>query len=280
MHGNNRTVLRQIRYRLLRSMWAVSLGMVISGGLLGGYEGLGIVLGVLALTWLVFLFQHRIVHLPHASAAVLLSVRELSQRLGLAAPEVYEFGDPRAGASAMSGIYDGSAAVVVTSGLCRLPKGEVDAAIAHEMAHIKNRDPQVIMGMFTAVGLVGGHVALGIVDTWAMAVVGLLPLMAWVQELRADALAARAIGDPVTMSKALQRHKSYNVLIDLPLWLSVALLTLLYSNTLPLLPLFLLSYAAARMLPDHPPTFLRTWLLCRGWSIPSARSRHAGSLGA
>ena len=94
MHGNSRTVLRQIPYRLLRATWAVSLGMVIAGGLLGGYEGLGIVLGVLALTWLVFLLQHRIVHLPHASTAVRLSVRELSQRLGLAAPEVYELGGP------------------------------------------------------------------------------------------------------------------------------------------------------------------------------------------
>ena len=279
MHGNSRTVLRQIRYRLLRATWAVSLGMVIAGGLLGGYEGVGIILAVLALTLLVFLLQHRIVYLPHASAAVQLSVRELSQRMGLATPEVYELGDPRAGASAMSGVY-GSATVVVTSGLCRLPKGEVDAAIAHEVAHIKNRDLQLNMGMFTVVGLVGALVALGAVGTWAMAVVGLLPLMAWVQELRADALGARAIGDPVTMSKALQRPKSYNVLIDLPLWLSVALLTLLHGNTLPLLPLFLLAYAAARMLPDHPPTFLRTWLLCRGWSLPSARSRHADSLGA
>ena len=279
MHGNSRAVLLQIRYRLLRAMWAVSLGMVIAGGLFGGSEGVGIILGVLALTWLVFLLQHRIVHLPHAPKVVQLSVRELSQRLGLAAPEVYEFGDPRSGASAMSGAH-GSAAVVVTSGLCRLPKDEVDAVIAHEVAHIKNRDPQLIMGMFTAVGLVGVNVALGTVDTWAMAVVGLLPLVAWAQELRADTLGARAIGDPVTMSKALQRPKSYNVLIDLPLWLSVALLTLLYGNTLPLPPLLLLSYAAARMLPDHPPTFLRTWLLCRGWSIPSARSRHADSLGA
>ena len=279
MHGNSRTVLRQIPYRLLRATWAVSLGMVIAGGLLGGYEGVGIVLGVLALTWLVFLIQHRIVHLPHASATVRLSVRELPQRLGLAAPEVYEFEDSRAGASAMSGVY-GSAAVVVTSGLCRLPKGEVDAAIAHEVAHIKNRDPQVIMGMFTAVGLVGASVALGVLDTWAMAVVGLLPLVAWAQELRADALAARATGDPMTMSEALQRHKSYNVLIDMPLWLSVVLLTLLYENTLPLPSLFLLSYAVARMLPDHPPTLLRTWLLSRGWSIPSARNRRADSLGA
>ena len=280
MHGNSRTVLRQIRYRLLRATWAVSLGMVIAGGLLGGYEGVGIILAVLALTWLVFLLQHRIVYLPHASAAVQLSVREISRRLGLATPEVYELGDPRAGASAMSGVYGGSAAVVVTSGLCRLPKDEVDAVIAHEVAHIKNRDPQLIMGLFTAVGLMGAFVALGAVDKWGMAVVGLLPLMAWAQELRADALGARAIGDPVTMSKALQRHKSYNVLIDLPLWLSVVLLTLLYGNTLPLPPLLLLSYAVARMLPDHPPTLLRTWLLSRGWSIPSAQNRRADSLGA
>ena len=280
MHGNSRAVLRQTRYRLLRSMWAISLGMVIAGSLLGGSEGVGIIFGVLALTWLIFLLQHRIVHLPHASAAVQLSVRELSQRMGLAVPEVYEFGNPRAGASAMSGLYDGSAAVVVTSGLCRLPKGEVAAAIAHEVAHIKNRDLQLNMGMSTAVGLVGTNVALGTVDTWAMAVVGLLPLMAWAQELRADALGARATGDPVTMSKTLQRHKSYNVLIDLPLWLSVVLLTLLYENTLPLPSLLLLSYVVARILPDHPPTFLRTWLLCRGWSIPSTRSRHADSLGA
>ena len=43
----------------------------------------------------------------------------------------------------------------------------------------------------------------------------------------------------------------------------LAQLVLLYSNTLPLLRLFVLSCAVAMTLPAHPPMLLRKWLLSR-----------------
>ena len=52
MDGKGIGELRHLGYRLLRSLWVVSLGMLIAGSLVGGYGGLGIILGVLALTWL------------------------------------------------------------------------------------------------------------------------------------------------------------------------------------------------------------------------------------
>ena len=271
MNTNTSGVLRQLGYLLLRVLWTVSLGMIIAGSLIGGHEGIGIILGVLALTWLVFLFQSRLMQLPHASAAAQLAVLELSRRMGIATPEVYEVEDARTGAYAMSDVH-GRGSVVVTSGLLRLPKDEIEGVIAHEMAHIKSRDSQLAMVMFTCVALVGANVAVGALGTWAMAaVVGLLPLVGWTRELRADVLGARASGNPIAIARVLQRSKSYNILTDLPLWLLATILTLLHSGSLPLLLLLLLAYAVARMLPDHPPTCLRTWLLRRGrfaWVLP------------
>ena len=188
--------MKQVNYRLLKALGAVSLGMLIAGALIGGYEGLGIILVFSTLPWFVFFFQYKFPHLPCAPTIVELAVRAQARRLGIASPAVYQLKDARPTASAMSGVYN-SAVVVVHSGLLRLPKDEIDGATAHELAHVKYRDPLLMMAVVTAVGLIGTAVAFGVVDKWAVVgVVGMLPLVSWACELRADALGARACGDP------------------------------------------------------------------------------------
>ena len=261
--------MKQASYRLLREWWAVAVGMLIAGALIGDYEGLGIILGGLALTWLLFLRQHRLVYLPSAPTTVQLAVRVQSRRLGLVTPEVYQLRDAKIGASAMSGASDG-AVVIVNSGLDQLSGDETNATMAHELAHIRNRDSLSKVTIATAVALVGTMVALEVVDKLAVAaVMGLLLLVSWAQEFRADVLGARTCGDSLAMSNMLRRATSYNWPIELcALFLElstvlVAMLMLLYVDSLSLLPLVFLSWAVIRILPGHPPTPLRRWLLGR-----------------
>ena len=253
----------QVTYQLLKALGTTSLGMLMAGALIGGSKGLGIILIFGALPWFGLFFRHRFLRLPFAPIPVQLTVQAQSRRLGLAPPAVYQFRDTKPVASAMGGV-DGSASVVVNSGLLRLPKDEVDGVIAHELAHIKKGDSLLMTGVVTAVGLVGMGVAIGLVEEWAIlgVVVGVLSLVSWACELRADALGAYACGDSLALSRALQRSRSYNWPIGLPL-LFVGIFGLLHSNSISLLPLLLLSHLVTMILPTHPPTVLRTWLLHR-----------------
>ena len=255
--------MKQVLYRLLKALGAVSVAMLIAGALIGGYEGLGIILIFSTLPWLIFFVQHKLMHLPSAPTTVEVAVRAQSRRLGIAPPAVYQLRDTKPVASAMNGVHD-RAVVVVHSGLFRLPKDEIEGVTAHELAHVKNRDSRLMMGVVAAVGLVGTSVAFGIVDKWAVVgvVVGVLPLVSWACELRADALGARVCSDPLALSRALQRPKSFNWLFGLILLL-LSIFVLLYFDSIPLLHLLVLSYAVALTLPTHPPTLLRTRLLHR-----------------
>ena len=253
--------LTQVFYRLLKASGPVSVAMLITGALVGGYEGFWIILVFSSVPWLIFFLQNKLVHLPSAPKNVELAVQAQSRRLGIAPPAVYQLEDARPVASAMIGAYD-RAVVVVHSGLFRLPKDEISSVIAHELAHIKKLDSHPMMVILAAVGLVGTFVAFEIVDKWVLVglVVGVLPPVSWAWELRADALGARVCGDPLALSRALKRSKSYNWLIGLILLL-LSIFALLYFNSIPLLSLLVLSYAVVQTLPTHPPTILRTWLL-------------------
>ncbi len=272
---HNRRV-QEAAYLLTRAWGPVILGGVIGGALIGDFLGLGIILISLVLAWSIFLFQDRLVFLPHAPTNIQQSVQKLSQRLGIAPPALYVLRSDTGNATTISGAF--SSVVVLNSKVLDFRLDEIDALLAHELAHIKNQDVLSLMGVTTIIALVGINVVLGAVDKWALAAaVGLLPLMSWVMEFGADALGARACGDPSAMARLLQhlesdkklveRITSYVIIPTLPLMILFALLSV---NHLELSDLLMLSCGLAYTLPTHPPALFRIWRLRRMSLVTSA----------
>ena len=151
-------------------------------------------------------------------------VRELSERAGLPMPRLYVIPSEQPNAFA-TGRSPRHAAVAVTEGLVQsLPRDEVRAVLAHELAHVKNRDILVasiaamIGAAIAAVAhflqfqwLFGGddESPLGIVGT--LAAIVLAPLAAMVLQLAvsrqreylADETAAGWLGEGRPLASAL-----------------------------------------------------------------------------
>jgi len=82
-------------------------------------------------------------------------VRRLSQRAGLPMPRVYTIPEEAPNAFA-TGRDPNHGAVAVTHGLVRLlDRNELAGVIAHELAHIKNRDTLVMTVAATLAGAIG-----------------------------------------------------------------------------------------------------------------------------
>lgn len=127
----------------------LTMMLVLMGGALGGRGGMVIGL-VLALVMNVgsYWFSDRIVlsmygaqPVDEAQAPELFSmVRRLTQRAGIPMPRVYVIADDSPNAFA-TGRDPEHAAIAVTSGIMRiLNSEELEGVIAHELAHVKNRD--------------------------------------------------------------------------------------------------------------------------------------------
>ena len=153
-------------------------------------------------------------------------VRELSARAGLPMPRVYLMDNPQPNAFA-TGRNPENAAVAVTSGLLQhLSREEVAGVIAHELAHIKNRDTLIMtitatfagaIAMLAQFGMFFGHNrdsnsgGMGIIGTLAMVI--LAPLAAMLvqmaisrtREYSADELGAQIVGRPEWLAGALRR---------------------------------------------------------------------------
>ena len=81
-------------------------------------------------------------------------VEELSQRAGLPMPKVYIMDNPQPNAFA-TGRNPENAAVAATTGLLRLlDKDELAGVMAHELAHVKNRDTLVMTMTATIAGAI------------------------------------------------------------------------------------------------------------------------------
>lgn len=81
-------------------------------------------------------------------------VEELSQRAGLPMPKVYIMDNPQPNAFA-TGRNPENAAVAATTGLLRiLNKEEIAGVMAHELAHVKNRDTLVMTMTATIAGAI------------------------------------------------------------------------------------------------------------------------------
>jgi heat shock protein HtpX len=156
-------------------------------------------------------------------------VRELSQRAGLPMPRVYLMDNPQPNAFA-TGRNPQNAAVAVTTGLLQhLSREEVAGVIAHELAHIKNRDTLIMTITATIAGAIsmlaqfgmffGGNRdsnsgGMGIIGTLAMVI--LAPIAAMLvqmaisrtREYSADELGGQIVGQPEWLASALRRLES------------------------------------------------------------------------
>jgi heat shock protein HtpX len=215
---------------LLAGLTALFMGV---GFLLGGESGALIALVVAAGMNLfaywnsdkLILSMHGAQPLDEQTAPELVGiVRGLVDRAGLPMPRVYIMDNPQPNAFA-TGRSPAHSAVAVTSGLLSvLTRDEVAAVVAHELAHIKNRDTLIMTVTATIAGAIsmlaqfgmffGGNRnnhGFGIVGTLAMVI--LAPLAAMLvqmaisrtREYAADELGSRLMGRPLALASALAK---------------------------------------------------------------------------
>ncbi|HEU4476074.1 MAG TPA: zinc metalloprotease HtpX [Methyloceanibacter sp.] len=152
-------------------------------------------------------------------------VRQLAGNAGLPMPKVYIMDNPQPNAFA-TGRNPENAAVAVTTGLMNtIGREELAGVIAHELAHIKNRDTLLMTITATIAGAIsmlanfGLYFGSGRNDSGHMGIVGMLMLVilgplaaALVQmaisrtrEYEADRIGAEIVGRPLWLASALQK---------------------------------------------------------------------------
>lgn len=155
-------------------------------------------------------------------SAYLADTRKLAERAGLPEPKIYiiEMDQPNAFAT---GRNPENAAVVATTGLLNmLDRDEVAGVMAHELAHIKNRDTLTMTVTATIAGAIGllanfalffggGRDRGGLIASLAIAF--LAPVAASIvqmaisraREYEADKSGAEILGDPEPLARALAK---------------------------------------------------------------------------
>jgi heat shock protein HtpX len=153
-------------------------------------------------------------------------VAELARRAGLPMPRLYIMDNPQPNAFA-TGRNPQNAAVAVTTGLLQtLQRDELAGVIAHELAHIANRDTLIMtvtatiagaismlgnFAMFSGLGHHRDNNGAGLIGT--LATIILAPLAAMLvqmaisrtREYAADNLGARISGEPLALAAALAK---------------------------------------------------------------------------
>jgi heat shock protein HtpX len=144
--------------------------LVLFGRVLGGTNGMVIAFIVaVAMNAGAYWFSDRIVVsmyraqpvTPEEAPALYALVQRLAERAGLPMPQLYVIPDPTPNAFA-TGRDPHHSAVAVNEGLLRiLDQPEVEGVVAHELAHIKNRDTLISTVAATIAGAVTmlAHVA-------------------------------------------------------------------------------------------------------------------------
>ena len=170
--------------------------------------------------------MHRAVEVDEANAPEYFQiVRALSERAGLPMPRAYIIDNPQPNAFA-TGRNPENAAVAVTSGILnRLTPEEAAGVIAHELAHIKNRDTLIMTVTATLAGAISmlGNFAFffggssdrdrpfGMIGTlFAVLVAPLAALIVQTaisrtREYSADRLGAEIVGNPLWLASALRK---------------------------------------------------------------------------
>jgi heat shock protein HtpX len=249
----------------------VSIGVVIGGGFLYIFVGIAVLMNVVG-----YWFSDRIA--LSASRAQPLSqdeapelhrvVSELASRAALPMPRLYLIASEQPNAFA-TGRNPEHAAVAVTQGLVtQLPVEQVRAVLAHELAHVRNRDILVssiaamIAGAISAIAnilqfsfLFGGG---DDEDSGPLAWIGILaaiiigPIAAALLQLAvsrqreylADATAARLLGEGRPLADALESLERGTQAVPMPV--NPATASLYIANPLPRAGL-------ATLFATHPP---------------------------
>jgi heat shock protein HtpX len=202
------------------------------GYALGGQTGMLIALGLAAVTNLfaywnsdqLALAAHGAQEVDAYSAPELVAmVRMLAGRAGLPMPRVYVIDNPQPNAFA-TGRNPENSAVAVTTGLVRiLTRDELAGVIAHELAHIKNRDTLIMTVSATIAGAISTIAQFGFLfggrgddrphPIMGLAMMILAPLAAMIiqmaisrtREYDADQLGAEICGNPLALASALAK---------------------------------------------------------------------------
>jgi heat shock protein HtpX len=225
---------------LLAALTALFLGV---GYLIGGQAGMLIALAVaLGMNFFAYWNSDKLVLRMHGAQEVdartaprlFNIVHELTQRAGLPMPRLYLMQTEQPNAFA-TGRNPENAAVAVTTGLLdRLNEQEIAGVIAHELAHVRNRDTLTMtitatlagaIGMLAQFGLFFGgsrdrNNPLGIIGVLLAAI--LAPMLAmFVQmaisrsrEYEADRIGAQIVGQPLWLASALAKIHNGSLEID------------------------------------------------------------------
>ncbi|MGE0741651.1 MAG: zinc metalloprotease HtpX [Hyphomonadaceae bacterium] len=221
-------------YVLLAAMTALFGGV---GYLLGGASGMLIALVVAAAMNLFAYWNADKMVLAHFRAqpvdprhpdprvqAYVEDTLALAQRAGLPAPKIYIIDNPQPNAFA-TGRDPSNAAVAATSGLLGLlARDEIRGVMAHELAHVKNRDTLTMTVTATIAGAIAmlANFALFFGDRDRNPLAGLLlvllaPIAASLvqmaisraREYEADRIGAEIGGEPEALARALEKIEAY-----------------------------------------------------------------------
>ena len=251
------------------------------GGFIGGQAGMAMALvfaAVLnvAMYWgssamVLRMYRARVVT-PAEAPGLYAMVDRLRQRAGLPMPTVAIA--PHAQPNAFATGRDPAHAVVcVTEGLLQLlSEDELEGVVAHELAHIRNRDMLLQTVTATLAGAIGNLANFGLFfgggdeDSNPLALLGmaiLAPIAAMIvqmaisrqREFQADALGARISGRPHSLANALRRLESGAR--QIPMEVAPAAAPLAMVNPLAALR----GGSVARLFSTHPPTIDRVMRL-------------------
>ncbi|HEU5051087.1 MAG TPA: zinc metalloprotease HtpX [Gemmatimonadales bacterium] len=264
MHNNVKTFI----------LMAGLMGLFLAAGqLLGGSNGLimALVIGG-AFNFIMYFFSDRLVLKMYRAQVVTEAeapelyriVDRLRQRAGLPMPVVAIAPHEQPNAFA-TGRSPEKAVVAVTTGILRqMPAEELEGVIAHELAHIKNRDmliSTIAAGIAGALSnlpyllMFGGGDDEGGHPIAQLALIILAPLGAMLiqfavsrqREFEADRVGALILGRPLPLARALVRLDA--MARQIPMHVAPAVAPLAQVN-----PLAAYGGGVARLFSTHPPT--------------------------
>lgn len=232
------------RFKTLVLLAILSAIFVWVGAALGGQGGIVLGLAFAGVTnFVAYWWSDKIVLRMHGAQEVAAHeapdlyrmVQELAQRAGMPMPKIYIIPEEAPNAFA-TGRNPAHAAVAVTQGIMRvLNREELNGVLAHELAHVKNRDTLIMTVAATLAGALsmianmaawsamlgggrsndddgGAHPIAGLLGVLIAPIAASLIQMAISRsrEFMADAAGARFSGTPLALANALRKIEAWS----------------------------------------------------------------------